>query len=283
MTSAREFIKKWEEREGKKVSGIKYQVSSEEQKKENEQTNTNEFQYIKISKDENHGGEIRAEDVVKEQKRIKARNTGRKVLKHSGTLIFWLSLVLTFIILLPYAGIGSEKRLLEGTGVPTVQVKNEEIEAKVIKEAEALGLDARFSLYVPKINARAKIIENVDMEVQSEYLKALKDGVAHGKGTNFPGHGKNIFLFSHSVSAPEYIKAYNAVFYDLSEMSIGDEVIVYFSGVKYVYSVSQVMTVSPADVSFLTKDFGGETLILQTCDPPGTTLRRLLVIAGLTK
>src|SRR5258706_3244764 len=61
-------------------------------------------------------------------------------------------------------------------------------------DAETLGMDPYFSIFVPKINAKAKVIPNVDAGNSTEYMWALSDGVAHARGTNFPGHGKNIFL-----------------------------------------------------------------------------------------
>jgi len=222
------------------------------------------------------------EEIHRENKKIKTEKRARKVLKHSGTIIFIVSVFLTFVILLPFVRTATKQNSIPGKDVPTVDVVREE-EARVIKEAEAMGVDARFSIYVPKINAKSKVLENVDMNNEKEYLDALKQGVAHGKGTYFPGQGKNIFLFSHSVSEPEYIKEYNAVFYDLRDLDIGDEIIIYFSGIKYLYRVIEKDIASASDTSFLAKDFGGETLILQTCDPPGTTLRRLLVIARLTE
>ena len=224
--------------------------------------------------------ELKPEDIKRENIKIKSEKHARAVLKHSGTFIFILSLATTIFILFPFIGIGTKKKSTQTKSVPTVNYEAEE-EAKVIKEATSLGVDARFSIYVPRIDAKSKIIENVDMGNEKEYLEALKRGVAHGKGTYFPGQGKNIFLFSHSVSAPEYVQEYNAVFYNLKDVDIGDEIIIYFSGYKYIYTVFEKDIASAADVSFLTKDFGGETLILQTCDPPGTTLRRLLVIAEL--
>lgn len=232
------------------------------------------------SKDLKEGFEEIDKDKLKsENKYLHTRHTAKKVLKHSGTFIFLLSLATTIIILFPFFGIGTKKSVQKNNNEPTVIPQQESSEAKVIKEATSLGLDARFSIYVPKIDAKSVVIENVDLGSEKEYLAALKKGVAHGKGTYFPGQGKNIFLFAHSVSAPEYIKTYNAVFYDLRKLENGDEIIIYFSGKKYVYRVSEKIIASPSDVSFLTKDYGGETLILQTCDPPGTTLRRLLVIA----
>ena len=226
--------------------------------------------------------EINPQELIREKKHIKTQKTARKVVAHSGTFIFIASLAATIIILFPFLGIGTRKTSVQNTEEPTINLKKENVEAKVIKEAESLGLDARFSLYVPAIDAKSVVIENVDMGNESEYLAALKKGVAHGKGTYFPGQGQNIFLFSHSVSAPEYVQTYNAVFYNLKDLGIGDEIIIYFSGTKFVYGVSEKVITTPRDVSFLTKDYGGETLILQTCDPPGTTLRRLLVIAKPT-
>jgi len=223
--------------------------------------------------------ELRHEDILRERKSIKSQHKAKLVLKHSGTFIFMVALAATIIILFPFLGIGTRKPSVQNRAEPTIGLKKEDSEAKVIKEAESLGLDARFSLYVPKIDAKSVVIENVDMGNESEYLTALKKGVAHGKGTYFPGQGNNIFLFSHSVSAPEYVQTYNAVFYNLKDLGLGDEIIIYFSGQKFVYSVAEKTVTSPRDVSFLTKDYGGEALILQTCDPPGTTLRRLLVIA----
>src|SRR6185369_14551182 len=53
--------------------------------------------------------------------------------------------------------------------------------------ASDLGLDPYFSLFIPKISAKAKIIPNVDAGNQKAYLNALMEGVAHAAGTNFPG------------------------------------------------------------------------------------------------
>ena len=216
-----------------------------------------------------------------EKKHLQTRRTARTVLKHSGTFIFILSLAATVIILFPFFGIGTKRAVQHSTNEPTFVPKLETSEAKVIKEATGLGLDARFSIYVPKIDAKSPVIENVDLGNEEQYLTALKKGVAHGKGTYFPGQGKNVFLFSHSVSAPEYVQTYNAVFYNLRNLEVGDEIAIYFSGEKYLYIVSEKFVAAPSDISFLTKDYGKETLILQTCDPPGTTLRRLLVIAKI--
>lgn len=149
----------------------------------------------------------------------------------------------------------------------------------VAKETSELGLDPYFSIYIPKINAKSKIIPNVDSGNSSEYLAALQEGVAHAKGTNFPGGGSTIFLFSHSTSSPLYYAEYNAVFYLLRNMEKGDRIVVYFVGRKFTYQVTDKIITTASDTSWLSDNGQGERLILQTCDPPGTSWNRLLVVA----
>lgn len=152
---------------------------------------------------------------------------------------------------------------------------------EVQKEALSLGLDSYFSLFIPKIDAKSEVIPNVDTANENEYFKALKEGVAHAKGTYFPGQGKSIYLFAHSTDSPLNVSTYNAVFYLLRELNGGDEIIIFFADKKYIYRVNERIVTSANDTSWLTRDFGEEKLILQTCYPPGTRLKRLVVVASL--
>ncbi|MFZ5933024.1 MAG: sortase [Patescibacteria group bacterium] len=149
---------------------------------------------------------------------------------------------------------------------------------KVQEEAKAWGVGTYFSLAIPKIGAKSDVTPNVDAANPKEYLEALKQGVAHAKGTHFPGQKETIFLFAHSTDSPINIAKYNAVFYLLRKLEVGDEIIVFFADKKYTYEVKEKVITSAKDTSWL-KSTGKERLILQTCDPPGTTLKRLLVIA----
>lgn len=155
----------------------------------------------------------------------------------------------------------------------------------VQEEAAKYGVSPHFSVVIPSIDAKSDIIANVNAGDSVEYERALKDGVAHARGTYFPGQGKNIFLFSHSTDSPYNYAQYNAVFYLLSKVESieddgeGDKIVVYFSDKKYVYEVESTHVVDPDDTSWFNKDFGGERLILQTCTPPGTVWKRLIVVA----
>lgn len=150
-------------------------------------------------------------------------------------------------------------------------------------QASELGVDPYFSIYIPKIEAKAKIIPNVNAGDPKSYLAALEEGVAHAKGTNFPGQGKSIFLFSHSTDSLINIARYNAVFYLLRKLEKGDRIVIYFLGKEYDYVVTDKFVTSATDTSWLSDKNVGERLILQTCDPPGTSWRRLLLVAKLDK
>jgi len=143
-----------------------------------------------------------------------------------------------------------------------------------------LPKDAEFSVVIPKIGANSNIIANVDPSNEDEYLQALAHGVAHAKGTSFPGLGSTTYLFAHSADNFWNVGTYNAVFYLLNRLEKGDEINVFFQGTRYKYLVEKTEIVDPAQVEFITADRGqGEELILQTCYPPGTAWKRTLVFA----
>jgi LPXTG-site transpeptidase (sortase) family protein len=146
-------------------------------------------------------------------------------------------------------------------------------------EAESLGVDSYFSIVIPKLGAKSKIIANVDAADRQAYLEALSQGVAHARGTYFPGQNGKIFLFAHSTDSPLNFARYNAVFYLLGKLEKGDQIIIFFADKKYEYEVTEKKVVAAKDTNWLTSPTYGEELILQTCDPPGTSWRRLLILA----
>ena len=67
------------------------------------------------------------------------------------------------------------------------------------KEQVLVPKDTEFSIIIPKIGASAKIFPNVDPSNSDEFLPILMKGVAHAKGTVFPGIVGNTYLFAHST------------------------------------------------------------------------------------
>ena len=81
-----------------------------------------------------------------------------------------------------------------------------------------------FTIVIPKINAVAPIIKNVDPFNKNEFLGSLKRGVAHAKGTNLPDEDGNVYLFAHSTDAFYNVGNYNAVFYLIGKLEKDDEI-----------------------------------------------------------
>lgn len=146
------------------------------------------------------------------------------------------------------------------------------------------AIDTSSSVYIPKINAYAPVIYNVDPYDATVYKRALTQGVAHAKGSAVPGQDGKVYLFAHSSGMPWEITRFNTIFLRLSELERDDEVFVYKDGEKYSYRVYDKKEVWPSEVSYLVEDVeDGRILVLQTCSPVGTDLKRLLVFAKEVK
>jgi LPXTG-site transpeptidase (sortase) family protein len=139
--------------------------------------------------------------------------------------------------------------------------------------------DKNYSIYIPKIFAVAKVIPRVDVSVPKIYLAALKQGVAEADGLSHPGAIGTTFLFAHSVGSRVDFARYNAVFYLLDKLTFGDKVEIMYQGKLYKYEVVEREILAANDVKYLVPQELSEKLVLQTCYPPGTTWKRLVVVA----
>ena len=216
--------------------------------------------------------------VLKDNKLKKDKPKFLKVLDFTGTVLIFLSvlgIILTFGPATSYE-----------VKYQTKETVNKILEKSSLKsplpEKEITPVNTDFSIVIPKIEASAAIVDNVDPFNEKEFLIALRRGVAHAKGTSYPGEIGNTYLFAHSTDAFYNVGRYNAVFYLIGKLDSGDQVDIYYKGVKFEYLVYDKMVVSPENVSYLKPIKAGvSTLTLQTCYPPGTTLKRLVVLAQL--
>ncbi|OGY25461.1 MAG: hypothetical protein A2Z24_01970 [Candidatus Woykebacteria bacterium RBG_16_44_10] len=144
-----------------------------------------------------------------------------------------------------------------------------------------------FGIVIEKIGVNTPVVANVNPSSYPEYIEAMTRGVAHARGTAFPGSAKaennNVFLFAHSamnrVGAPKY----NSVFYLLRKLEAGDRVTTFYQGKRYDYVVADKKVVQATDIQYLTEPSKEPILTLQTCDPPGMNIRRLIVTAKLVQ
>lgn len=133
-----------------------------------------------------------------------------------------------------------------------------------------------FSLVIPAIGVNAPIVANVD---PTNYVQALSAGVAHASTSFLPDQDGTVYLFSHSTNYEWFVKDLNAVFYLLKNLKKGDLIVLIYKGKEYTYRLRETRVVAPSEISYLVPLSGKKSLILQTCWPPGSTSKRLLLFA----
>ncbi len=154
--------------------------------------------------------------------------------------------------------------------------------SRVAQKKEITPIDKNFGIVIPKIGANARVIPNVNPYDVKEYQYQLTKGVAHARGTVYPGQVGNIFIFSHSSVNFYEARRYNSVFYLLNKMKKGDEIYLAYKGEKFTYKVTDKKIVDASDIQYLNSNYQGKKLTLMTCWPAGTTLKRLLIFAEIT-
>jgi LPXTG-site transpeptidase (sortase) family protein len=153
------------------------------------------------------------------------------------------------------------------------------ITKEIEPETKEVILDSEFGLYIPKIKSNASVVADVSPYDKGEYVKALKTGIAHAKGTVTPNKEGNVFLFAHSAVNFYERNKYDVYFYLLHELKKNDEIFVSYNGIIYKYRVEEVKIVHREEVKYLSKYSDKDTLTLMTCYPAGTDWRRTIVIA----
>ena len=182
----------------------------------------------------------------------------------------------------------SPRPQLTGFGELTMQaqaaVAGDNLEKEYAKNVAAdLGItDTNFYIYIPKINARAPIVADVNPAVPETFKEALKLGVAQAQGTSTPDEPGTTYLFAHSTDSPLHFVEYNAIFYLLHTVNPDDhdEILVFYHDKLYKYKIVEKYIVDANDTSWLLDKSSDKRLILQTCWPPGTSWKRLIIIAA---
>lgn len=206
---------------------------------------------------------------------MKVKLFGRKTLLVSGTTLVFISLILSGLVFYPV--ISAEIQYKASLLLRNKLKLNQPVTGRVLGARAEKG-EKTFDIVIPKLYISSSVTPNIDPFNKEEYLNALKEGVAHAKGSTLPGEEGNVFIFAHSTDSPLNISRYNAVFYLVNKLEKGDEVDLFFGDKKFQYKITDIKIVSADAVEYLQKKGNEKTLTLMTCWPPGTTLKRLLII-----
>jgi len=141
-----------------------------------------------------------------------------------------------------------------------------------------------FSIVIERIGVNAPIVADVSVTDEAAYMDALKNGIAHALTSNYPSNEPgNVYLFAHASINFWQIGKYATVFNLVSKLETGDRIHVFYEQKDYVYRVVNKEYLKGWNTYPLTRPVIEPTLTLQTCDPPGTTINRLVVTANLVE
>lgn len=144
-------------------------------------------------------------------------------------------------------------------------------------------------IVIPKINKNVPIVEAdaglLEAKKWDELNQNIEDqlhyGVVHYPHTAKPYEYGNVFLTGHSSYYIWDKGGYKDVFALLYVLKENDEFMIYYEGRKYVYRVTEKLEVKPDEVDVMRQGLKRKITTLMTCTPPGTNLRRLLVVGEL--
>jgi sortase A len=133
-------------------------------------------------------------------------------------------------------------------------------------------------IIIPKINVEIPVVYDVNTIEESAVEKGLERGVVHYADTAMPGQDGNLVIFGHSSNNIFNPGKYKFAFVLLSHLENGDTFYIQKDGKRYTYQVYKKTIVSPSEVGVLTSTEKAATATLITCDPPGTSTNRLVVV-----
>ena len=134
-------------------------------------------------------------------------------------------------------------------------------------------------IIIPKINVELPVDYSLPTTDEANIENALEDGVVHYPTTPFPGQLGNGAIFGHSSNNILNPGQYKFAFVLLHDLVNGDTFTLNYQGKAYVYQVISKTIVSPNDTSVLdTIPNQPATFTLITCDPPGTSINRLIIV-----
>ncbi len=139
-----------------------------------------------------------------------------------------------------------------------------------------------FAIIIEKIGVNAPVVPNVSVTNPDAYNEALKNGVAHAISSDNPSTDPgNTYLFAHASLNFWELGKYATTFNLLRKLELNDLVRVVYKNKVYTYYVVNIEVHEGWNTAPITRTVIEPILTLQTCDPPGTTLNRLVVTAKL--
>lgn len=191
---------------------------------------------------------------------------------HLKSIAFGLSSGLIVVAVLLF-GLFNERIL-----APFISPSKSVSSTPIIIDPTSTAVGPETKIIIPKINVEIPVVYNEPSIEEDAVQKALERGVLHYATTSKPGELGNGAIFGHSSNNILNKGDYKFAFVLLKRLEAGDTFILQKDSKRYVYRVFDKKVVKPEDLSVLSDSQGKPaTFSLITCDPPGTTINRMVV------
>lgn len=220
--------------------------------------------------------ESHATTVGELKNRITQKASGGKKLskkQHIQSLLFGLGMG-AIVLLIMLFGFFNE-RFIAPFITPSKAVSN----TPIIIDPANTAVGNEEEIIIPKINVEIPVVYDEPSTKEAAIQDALERGVVHYASTSNPGEKGNAVIVGHSSNNILNQGKYKFAFVLLKRLEPGDTIVLTKDRKRYVYKVYEKKIVKPTDVSVLGATSKPATLTLITCDPPGTSLNRLVVVA----
>ncbi len=199
--------------------------------------------------------------------------TQAKAKEHFRSLVFGIT---TGVIVLVVALFGFFNEMFIA---PFVQPSRHVSATPIIVSNDSIAASETPEVIIPKINVQIPVIYDLGTTAENAVQKGLEGGVVHYSTTVKPGEQGNAAVFGHSSNNIFNKGRYKFAFVLLHELQPGDTFFLTYNKTVYTYRVFDKKVVPPTEVSVLDKVEGKTaTAALITCDPPGTSTNRLVVL-----
>jgi len=227
---------------------------------------------VKLPKHRVHR-ETRSTAEIKQQILRKVKS-GRKLKAHEHlqSLIFGLGMG-SLVILILLFGFFNERFI-----APFISPSRHVSSTPIIIDPNSTAISPNPEVIIPKINVEIPVVYDEPSVDENAIETALERGVVHYATTPMPGQQGNVVIFGHSSNNIFNPGKYKFAFVLLSRLDIGDTFYLTNGGKQYVYQIYKKQIVSPTDVSVMNTADKPDTATLITCDPPGTSINRLIVV-----
>lgn len=191
---------------------------------------------------------------------------------HFKSLLFGLSMgAVVFLVLL--FGFFNERFL-----APFITPSKNVSATPIVIDPNSTAAGPEPLVIIPKINVEVPVVYDTPTIQEKDIQKGLEGGVVHYVTTPNPGEQGNSVIVGHSSNNILNSGKYKFAFVLLNKLEVGDTFSITKDSKRYVYKIYEKKIVKPSDLSVLGNNDKPSTVTLITCDPPGTSINRLIVV-----